>query len=74
MSAARERQPAAMVVYDGRTAIGEIEDHGPRKILTFDLTPTGRVPLGRFPDRRAATRAVSDLHPAAMRKRGREAP
>jgi hypothetical protein len=67
-------QLAAMVVYDGRTAIGEIEDHGPRKILAFDLTPTGRVPLGQFPDRRAAIRAVSDLHSAAMRETGRDAP
>jgi hypothetical protein len=69
----RPRQPAAMVVYDGQTAIGEIEDHGPRKIFAFDITPTGRVALGQFPDRRAAIRAVSDLHPAALRKPGRGA-
>jgi hypothetical protein len=57
-STATEIQPTPMVVYDGRIAIGEIEDHGPRKILAFDLTPTGRIALGQFPDRRAAMRAV----------------
>jgi hypothetical protein len=69
-----QRRPAVMVVYDGQRAIGEIEDHGPRNILAFDLSPTGRVALGQFPDRRAAIRAVSVLHPPVPRVRERGAP
>jgi hypothetical protein len=63
----RAAQPAVMSVYDGQAAIGEIEDHGPRKILAFDLTPSGRVALGTFDDRRSAIRAVSARHPTALR-------
>jgi hypothetical protein len=62
-----------MVVYDGRTAIGETEDHGTRRVFAFDLAPTGRVALGQFPDRRAAFRAISALHPAVQRTSGRGA-
>jgi hypothetical protein len=69
-STATKYQPTPMTVYDGRVAIGEIEDHGPRNILAFDLTPTGRVALGQFPDRRAAIRAVSVLHPTLPRTSG----
>jgi hypothetical protein len=51
--------PTPMVVYDGRSSIGEIEDHGRRHVLAFELTPSGRVHIGTFPDRRTAMRAVS---------------
>jgi hypothetical protein len=72
-STAAKFQPAPMTVYDGRTAIGEIEDHGPRRIIAFDLTPTGRVSLGQFPDRRSAIRAVSVLHPPVLIGSGKDA-
>jgi|HubBroStandDraft_1064217.scaffolds.fasta_scaffold366837_2 hypothetical protein len=49
-----------MTVYDGQTAVGEVEDHGPRKILAFATSPLGRrIPLGTFGDRRSAIRAVA---------------
>jgi hypothetical protein len=57
--------PAVMSVYDGTLPIGEIEDHGPRRILAFDLTAAGRVALGTFPDRRSARRAVVERHLAS---------
>ncbi len=47
------------MVYDGTAAIGEIEDHGDRHIIAFQLTPAGRVRIGTFPTRREAMRAVS---------------
>lgn len=37
-STAKGFRPPPMTVYDGRTAIGEIEDHGPRNILAFDTS------------------------------------
>jgi hypothetical protein len=54
--------PCPMTIYDGTLPIGEIEDHGPRKILAFDLIAGERVALGTFPDRRSAMRAVIDRH------------
>jgi hypothetical protein len=40
-------KPSPMTVYDGQTAVGEVEDHGPRKILAFATSPLGRrIPLG----------------------------
>jgi len=51
-----------LVVYDGRTPIGELEQHAaPRRVLAFTLAPTGRVRIGQFPDRRSAMRAV-EIH------------
>jgi hypothetical protein len=35
-------KPSPMTVYDGQTAVGEVEDHGPRKILAFTASPFGR--------------------------------
>jgi hypothetical protein len=51
-----------MIVYDGRTAIGEIVDHGPGKVKAYSLTESGRVSLGSFPTRREAMRAISAQH------------
>jgi hypothetical protein len=48
-----------MIVYDGRTAVGEIIDGGPGKVKAFLLTESGRVSLGSFPSRREAMRAIS---------------
>jgi hypothetical protein len=48
-----------MVIYDGRVAIGEIVDHGPGKVKAYALNESGRVPLGSFPTRRDAMRAIS---------------
>jgi hypothetical protein len=48
-----------LMVYDGQVAIGEVEDHGDRDIIAFQLTATGRVRIGTFPTRREAMRAVS---------------
>jgi hypothetical protein len=48
-----------LVIYDGRTPIGELEEHAaPRHVLAFTLTPAGRVKIGQFPDRRSAMRAI----------------
>ena len=48
-----------LVVYDGRTPIGELEQHAaPRRVLAFTLTPAGRLVIGTFPDRRSAMRAI----------------
>ena len=48
-----------LVVYDGRTPIGELEEHAPpRRIIAFQLTATSRVKIGEFPDRRSAMRAI----------------
>jgi hypothetical protein len=60
--------PNTMVVYDGRNPIGEIEDHGPRRVVAFELTPTGRAPIGTFPDRRTAMKAVSCRHSEASER------
>jgi hypothetical protein len=56
--------PAPMIVYDGRTAIGEIVDAGPGKIKAYALTESGRVPLGSFPTRRQAMRAIAVHQPS----------
>ena len=59
-------KPSPMTVYDGQTAVGEVEDHGPRKILAFKTSPLGRrVALGTFGDRRSAIRAVAAASRAA---------
>jgi hypothetical protein len=50
-----------LLVYDGTIAIGEVEDHGDRRIIAFQLTPSGRVKIGQFPDRRSAMRAI-EIH------------
>jgi len=55
--------PSAMTVYDGRTAIGEIFDHGPGKFRAVDITATGkRVDLGFHPARRTAMDVISARH------------
>jgi hypothetical protein len=51
-------KPTPKRVYYGHTAVGEIEDWGKGDIRAFDLTPSGRVAVGTFPDRRSAMRAV----------------
>ena len=48
--------------YAGRTAIGEIRDFGPGKVMAYDLTESGRVSLVFFPTRRDAMRAISARH------------
>jgi hypothetical protein len=48
-----------MIVYDGRTAIGEIVDAGPGKVKAYSLTESGRVSLGSFRTRTEAMRAIS---------------
>ena len=61
-------KPSPMTVYDGQTAVGEVEDHGPRKILAFATSPLGRrIPLGTFGDRRSAVRAVAAASRRAVR-------
>jgi hypothetical protein len=62
--------PAPMRVYDGRVALGEIEDHGKGCILAYRLTSAGRILLGRFPYRRAAMQAVSNCKPTPARNAG----
>jgi hypothetical protein len=52
-----------MIVYDGRTAIGEIVDAGPGKVKAYALTESGRISLGSFPTRREAMRAIAVHHP-----------
>jgi hypothetical protein len=52
-----------MIVYDGRTAIGEIVDAGHGKVKAYALTESGRVSLGSFPTRREAMRAISINQP-----------
>ncbi len=54
-----------MVVYYGTHPEGEIEDHGPGDIRAWAGIADERVALGRFPDRRAAMRAVSEAVKAA---------
>lgn len=51
--------PAAMVVYYGMRALGEIEDHGSGDVRAWVGTGSDRVALGTYPDRRTAMRAVS---------------
>ena len=52
-----------MLVYDGRTAIGEICEVGPKNVKAYALTESGRIPLGSFPTRREAMRAIAVHHP-----------
>jgi hypothetical protein len=47
-----------MRVYDGTVVVGEIEDHGNRCVIAYQITSAGRVAIGRFPDRRSAMRAI----------------
>ena len=51
-----------MRLYDGQTAIGEVIDYGPRKVMSFHLTESGRVCLGLHKDRRAAREAIEARH------------
>jgi hypothetical protein len=51
-------KPTPMGVYDGYVAVGEIEDWGEGDVRAFNLTPSGRVAIGTFADRRTAMRAV----------------
>jgi hypothetical protein len=48
-----------MTVYDGTSALGEIEDHGKNDIRAWLGTGEDRSPLGSYPDRKAAMKAVS---------------
>ena len=52
--------PSPMIVYNGTSAEGEIEDHGRGDIRAFLGIGDERVSLGTYPDRKAAMRAVSD--------------
>ena len=55
-----------MGVYRGIERIGEIEDHH-TCVLAFRANGNGRVALGRFDDRKAAMRAVSDAYKAGKK-------
>jgi len=46
------------MVYAGSVAIGEIEDHGRGRVIAYQHTPTTRLKIGEFPDRRSAMRAI----------------
>jgi hypothetical protein len=67
-------KPASMRVYDGHIAVGEIEDWGEGDVRAFNLTTSGRVAVGTFPDRRSAMRAVGGTDEAkkAATKKARE--
>jgi hypothetical protein len=62
--------PALLAVYDGTRALGEIEDHGRGDVRAWLGIGDGRVPLGTYPDRRAAIRGISE---AAQKKGTAEA-
>jgi hypothetical protein len=49
-----------MVVYDGMRALGTIEDHGKNDVRAWLGTGDESKPLGSFPTRRDAMRAVSE--------------
>jgi hypothetical protein len=51
--------PSPLTVYDGTRALGEIEDHFREGVRAFLGTGDERKPLGTYPDRKAAMRAVS---------------
>lgn len=51
-----------MRLYDGLTAIGEVLDYGPGKVLAFHLTEGRRVSLGFHQDRQTAREAIEALH------------
>lgn len=51
--------PAILGVYWGTRLEGELEDHGPGEVRAFVGTGPDRKPLGSYPDRRSAMRAVS---------------
>jgi hypothetical protein len=57
--------PSIMTVYFGTRAEGEIEDHGPGDVRAWAGIADERVALGKFPDRKAAMRAVSQAAEAA---------
>jgi hypothetical protein len=54
--------PSPMRLYDGPTAIGEVLDYGPGKVLAFHLIEGRRVSLGFHDDRRAAREAIEARH------------
>jgi hypothetical protein len=58
--------PAVMSVYDGTTSLGEIEDHGPGDVRAFVGIGDERKPIGAYPDRRTAMRAVSEARKRLM--------
>jgi hypothetical protein len=48
-----------LIVYSGTRPLGEIEDHAREGVCAFLGTGKKRQPLGVFPDRKTAMRAVS---------------
>jgi hypothetical protein len=62
--------PSVMVFYDHLTPPGELEDHGKNDIRAWLGTGDDRIPLGTFPDRKAAMRAVSNAAKAAAEMDG----
>jgi hypothetical protein len=59
--------PAIMMVYFGHIAEGELEDHGPGDIRAWVGVGDEREPLGTYPTRREAMRAVSSIADAGPR-------
>jgi hypothetical protein len=59
--------PAVMTVYWGHIAEGELEDHGPGDIRAWVGVGVEREPLGTYPARREAMRAVSSAAEARRR-------
>jgi hypothetical protein len=57
--------PFPMTVYNGSRAEGEIEGHGRGDIRAWIGVGEDRVPIGTFPDRKSAMRAVSKAVKAA---------
>jgi hypothetical protein len=49
-----------MAVYDGTSALGEIEDHGSGDVRAWIGVGDERKAIGTFPTRRDAMRAVSE--------------
>jgi hypothetical protein len=49
-----------MTVYNGTSSLGEIEDYLRKGVHAFLGTGDERKPLGTYPDRKAAMRAVSE--------------
>jgi hypothetical protein len=54
-----------LAVYDGCRFLGEVEDHGRGNVQAFLGAGDDRQPLGKFPTRRDAMRAVSSAAKAA---------
>jgi hypothetical protein len=61
---------SALQVYDGQALLGEIEDHGRRKVVAFKISDTGRrTKVGAFPSRILAMRALSNAAGQEQRAR-----